>query len=237
MQGDELTRNACASVRFIFAIIHLSTLRLCPHCPDALSGGKPSPSRKVRYNNHAAHIETATLHQGIVMVSDPLISTDYWMDIQITSQDVEFLHNHLFELETPLTARELAAVFVNERVRAERLAAQTRREAGGKTYLPKEAHQIGDELVFPALNWKRGKVTAGRAGNNPDLGSFDVLTVELEDGSSRLFASNLAGHALNDGPVAVEDDGFDPDEILRAQGSELEKKLESAFSNDGQLVR
>ena len=56
------------------------------------------------------------------MVSDPLISTDYWTDLQITQQDVEFLHNHLFELETPLTARELVAVFINERIRAERLA-------------------------------------------------------------------------------------------------------------------
>ena len=171
------------------------------------------------------------------MVSDPLISTDYWTDIQITSQDVEFLHNHLFELETPLTVHELVSVFVNARVRVERLAAQTRREAGGKTYLPKESHQIGDELVFPALNWKRGKVIAGRAGNNPDLGSFEVLTVELEDGSERLFASNLPRHALNDEPVAVEEDGFDPDEILRAHGNELEKKIESALGEDGELVR
>jgi hypothetical protein len=33
------------------------------------------------------------------MVSDPLISIDYWTDIQITPQDVEYLHNHLFELK------------------------------------------------------------------------------------------------------------------------------------------
>ena len=51
------------------------------------------------------------------MVSDPLISTDYWTDLQITRQDVEFLHNHLFELETPLTVRELVSVFIEERIR------------------------------------------------------------------------------------------------------------------------
>ena len=66
------------------------------------------------------------------MVSDPLISTDYWTDLQITRQDVEYLHNHLFELETPLTARELVSVFVDERIRAERLATQQRRQAGGQ---------------------------------------------------------------------------------------------------------
>ena len=64
------------------------------------------------------------------MVSDPLISTDYWTDLQITRQDVEYLHNHLFELETPLTARELVAVFIDERVQVERRAMQERRQAG-----------------------------------------------------------------------------------------------------------
>ena len=55
------------------------------------------------------------------MLSDPLISIDYWTDIQITRQDVEYLHNHLFELETPLTTRELLSVFIDVRIRAERV--------------------------------------------------------------------------------------------------------------------
>jgi hypothetical protein len=71
------------------------------------------------------------------MASDPLISTEYWTNIQITPQDIEFLHTYLFEHEIPLTARELVSVFVNERVRVEKLAVQQRRQAGGKTYLPK----------------------------------------------------------------------------------------------------
>jgi len=171
------------------------------------------------------------------MVSDPLVSTDYWTDLQITHQDVEYLHNYLFDLETPLTARELVAVFVNERIRSERLALQSRREAGGRTYLPKESYQMGDEIIFPALDWQHGKVTSIRPGVNPELGSFDVLTVELDRGSERLFASNLPHHPLNDQPVTVENDGFDPDATLRVQGNVLEKKIESAFNDDGQLVR
>src|SRR5689334_4892565 len=134
------------------------------------------------------------------MVSDPLISTDYWTDLQITKPDVEYLHNHLFELETPLTARELVSAFVEERIRAERLATQQRRQAGGKTYTPKELYQVGDDLIFPALNWKHGRVTAVRAGTNPEIGPFDVLTVDMGNGAERLFASNLANHELNDQP-------------------------------------
>jgi hypothetical protein len=171
------------------------------------------------------------------MVSEPLISTDYWTDIQITPQDVEYLHNHLFELETPLTARELVPVFVNERIRAERLALQQRRQAGGKVYVPKESYQVGDELIFPALNWKHGKVVAVRAGTNPEMGQFDVLTVDLGNGAARLFAANLVNHVLNDQPATAEEEGFDADAILREQGSALEKKLESAFQQDEELVR
>ena len=171
------------------------------------------------------------------MVSDPLISTDYWIDLQITRQDVEYLHNHLFELETPLTTRELVVVFIDERIRAERLATQQRRQAGGKTYLPKDSYQVGDALIFPALNWKHGKVTAVRAGTNPEIGSFDVLTVDMENGSEKLFASNLPRHDLNDQPETVEEEGFNAEETLRTYGNALEKKIESAFQSDDDIVR
>ena len=171
------------------------------------------------------------------MVSDPLISTDYWTDLQITRQDVEYLHNHLFELETPLTARELVSVFVDERIRAERLATQQRRQAGGKTYFPKESYQVGDDIIFPALNWKHGKITGVRPGTNPEIGSFDVLTVDMGNGSERLFASNLPSHSLNDQPETIEEEGFNAEEILRTHGSALEKKIESAFQDDDDLVR
>ena len=171
------------------------------------------------------------------MVSEPIISTDYWTDLQITQQDIEYLHNHLFELETPLTARELVTVFIDERIRMERLAAQQLRQAAGKTYLPKESYQVGDDLIFPALNWKHGTVTAVRPGTNPELGSFDVLTVDMGNGAERLFASNLLNHTLNDEPIDVEEEGSNAEEILRTYGSALEKKIESAFRTDDELVR
>lgn len=171
------------------------------------------------------------------MVSDPLISTDYWTDLQITQQDVEFLHNHLFELETPLTARELVAVLVNERIRAERLATQQRRQAGGKTYFPKDSYQPGDELIFPALNWKHGTVTSIRPGTNPEIGLFDVLTVDLENGAERLFAANLPEHVLNDESAMPEEEGSDAEAVLQQHGQALERKIEEAFRDGDEIVR
>jgi len=171
------------------------------------------------------------------MVSDSYTTSTYWEDLQINRQDVEHLHTHLFENETPLTTRELVTIFVNERVQAERLAVQTQRLAGGKTYLPKDSYQVGESLVFPALNWKHGKVTASRAGQNPEIGGFDVLTVQLEDGSERLFASGLPQHALNEQPATVEDSGFDAQAIIKEYASVIEKKLEAAFQTNDDLVR
>lgn len=171
------------------------------------------------------------------MVSDLLISTEYWTDVQINRQDIEFLHNYLFEHETPLTARELVSVFIEERIRAEQDDIQRRRESGGKTYFPKETFQVGDDVIFPALGWQHGKVSAVRPGVNPDIGTFDVLTVDLDGGTQRLFASNLPAHALNDGPITVEDNEFNADEIQRAYGPTLEKKIEAAFQADDDIVR
>lgn len=171
------------------------------------------------------------------MVSDPLISTDYWTELQITQQDVEFLHNHLFELETPLTARELVAVLIDERIRAERLALQERRQTGGKPYFPKDSYDVGDEIIFPSLNWKHGKVTAVREGTNPEIGTFNVLTVDMGNGAARLFASSLPNHVLNDQTVTEEEPGFDAEAIMREQGSDIERKIETAFQADDDLVR
>lgn len=171
------------------------------------------------------------------MAVEPLISSEYWKELQITPQDIEFLHNHLFETETPLTTRELVTVLIHERNRAEYMAVQQRRQAGGQIYLPRDSHQAGDELVFPSLDWKHGRVLGVRGGKNPELGEFDVITVQMDEGIERLFASNLSAHILNDEPASVETDDFDPDAILKANGHSLDKKLEAAFRDDENIVR
>ena len=63
---------------------------------------------------------------------------DYWDNLEIQKQDLDFLHNHLFELETPMTVRELVYVLVEERIRSEQEAQLKQKKAGGKIYLPKD---------------------------------------------------------------------------------------------------
>ena len=171
------------------------------------------------------------------MVRDPLTTPEYWTNIQLTKQDKEFLLNYLFEHETPLTAKELVSVFMEEHVRMQRLAKQKQREAGGKTYRPKETYQVGDDILFPALDWKHGRVTSVRAGVNPEIGSFDVLTVEMDGAAERLFASNLSAHNLNDQPTTVQEAEFDLGALQRSYAALIEKKIEAAFQADDEIVR
>jgi hypothetical protein len=171
------------------------------------------------------------------MASAFSLPVDYWPTLQITKQDVESLNTYLFEAETPLTARDLTSVFVTARVKAEKQAQAAKRQAGGKTYLPKEKYQTGEELVFPAFDWKKGQVISMRAGVNPEVKAFDVITVRMEDGFERMFAAGLADHALNqEATTAVEEDDLNPETVLEDFGSEIEKKLETALSQDPGLV-
>ncbi len=167
-----------------------------------------------------------------------LLPNEYWLSLQITPQDVENLHTFLFERETPLAVRDLCAEFIEARIKLERSAAEKKQKSGGKNYLPKEKYQVGDELVFPALEWQQGTVKGLRAGANPAISNFDVITVAMNDRSERMFASNLETHFLNEAPLPIpERDEMNPALILNEHGALIEKKLEAAFALDDGLVK
>ena len=173
------------------------------------------------------------------MVIAASLSTAYWNAIQITSNDVEQLQAYLFERETPLTSAELVAAFVENRVRAERaqreLEQTLHRE---KTYLPREAYEVGDQLNFPALDGRRGRVVSVRPGNNPSMDPFDVIAVAMEDGSERSFAANLAHHDLNNLTTTEPGDGTSQAEaVVKQHGAQIAAQLEAAFQDDASLVR
>lgn len=165
------------------------------------------------------------------------LPNEYWSTLQVTSQDLEHLHTYLFERETPLTPRELTLALIELRIQAERRSAERRQASAGRVFLPKESYEVNTELIFPALGWKRGRVTSVRPGVNPPLGEFDVLTVAMEDGTERMFAARLQSHPLNETPPVSESDEVDAAAILREHGASLQKKLEQTLSADDGLVR
>ncbi|MCL4561246.1 MAG: hypothetical protein M1281_11600 [Chloroflexi bacterium] len=173
------------------------------------------------------------------MVIAPLsIRPDYWDTYSIQEEDLEYLYNHLLEIETPLTLDELTSALVNERIDREKKALQNHLLDEGKLYLPKEHYEINQVLTFPALGWKKGKVIGVRSGYNPELPAFDVIEVELEGDGKKTFAAGLEEHHLNRPiDVKVDDPLLDPQVVMQNYGRRLAGLLESELTSNPDLVR
>jgi hypothetical protein len=172
------------------------------------------------------------------MALPQLFPPEYWAKLQINQKDLDALQTHLLEVETPLTGQDLTPVFVAWRIRAEQQARDEKKRSAGRAYVPRERYSAGDELVFPAMDWKKGKVIGSRAGVNPETGDFDVITVAMENGPERLFAAGLEAHTLNEDPEqSAEAADAELDDIVEEYGDAIQLKLEAALAADNALVR
>lgn len=131
------------------------------------------------------------------MYQTQLQTADYWgSEFELTDADIEQIYNHLLEQERPQTIEQIAEVITVHRSR-EQVNQLRRAMSGSKVYQPQESYEVGEELVFPALKFARGKVTAVRPGYNPQFGNFKVIAVDLK-GKPREFATDFsAAHVLN----------------------------------------
>jgi hypothetical protein len=173
-----------------------------------------------------------------MVVASLSLGEDYWTNFELQEEDIEFLYNLLLEREMPLTTNELTTALVEERVRREKIKIEQQRSSKGELYLPKETYQIDQNLVFPAVNWKAGRVTEKRPGRNPDLGEFEVLKVKFEDGVEKEYASELSEHALNVADISfLGDETLEPGEVMGEYGELLEERLETEMEDDQNFVR
>jgi len=163
---------------------------------------------------------------------------DYWDNFSLQQEDIEFIYNHLLETETPLTSKELLDLLVKERIQREKTLIDKQRSAGGDQYLPKHRYAVSHRLIFPALDWKKGKVVNVRPGNNPELGEFEVIQVAFEDGDVREYAAGLQDHLLNQ-PVSLAevDATLDPVSVLREYREFLVETLEEELNKNEDFVR
>ncbi len=162
----------------------------------------------------------------------------YWESFKLQDEDIEFLYNHLLELETPLTPEEIVEALVDERFNRQKLEIERQRTSGGDLYQPKGDYKVKQKLIFPALGWKRGQVTALRPGYNPEIGEFQVIQVAFEDGGEREFATNLEKHILNAPPKIVEEiSHLDKKNILHDYAEDLVDALEQGLKDNPDFVR
>ena len=171
------------------------------------------------------------------MTISPFLPANYWQSLEIKKRDTDFLLTYLFEREIPSTTKDLVAALVAERVRFEKETVLEKRKGSGKLYLPKERYKVGEKLAFPALNWVKGEVLSVRAGENPEVEEFEVMTVALEDGSEHLFAMGVDEHTLNtESDVGNGDGEIKTSTVVDEFGDVLEEKLLTALETGDELV-
>ncbi|MCD6290280.1 MAG: hypothetical protein J7M34_07230 [Anaerolineae bacterium] len=126
-------------------------------------------------------------------------TSEYWeQEFEITQDDIEHLYNFALERGEPIPTDELALEVIRYRCRQEEERMQSELSRG-TVYQSCEHYEIGEQLVFPVLDYRLGTVVGIRPGHNPEHGEFEVIAVQLEgEEKPREFAASLkAPHKLN----------------------------------------
>jgi hypothetical protein len=176
----------------------------------------------------------------------------YWQELTVTDQDLEELTLLFMEVERPMTAAELGQLLVASRCQREENLVR-RQLARGTVYRPNGAFEVGEDVVFPHLDFALGKVVGQRQGHNPEYGEFSVLTVELEaheagngDGQAesaergrvRSFAAGLqAPHKLSlpDGWTPDTHFGLSVDDLNARYGGWVVARLQERLQTEPQF--
>jgi hypothetical protein len=163
----------------------------------------------------------------------------YWTEsFEVTGEDIDHIFDIFLEEETPLSSQEIARRLIQFRLERE---IQTRRRQieQGEIFQPKNEYQIGQDLVFPALNYSVGTVIDHRPGNNPEHGEFTVLKVDFETGETREFASALqTPHNLNfsENHLIATAEAIDIDILLKTHGDDIVYAIEEQLRQEGDVV-
>lgn len=166
------------------------------------------------------------------------LNLDYWLSLELTDGDREFLQMQLFEREIPLSTQELARLWVTRRLQLWRDALLKEQRGDADVYKPEKTFQVGQRLAFPALDWQKGEVLEIRPGYNPEIGDFQVIRVKMESGVERQFAANLKEHLLNRASNLQSDEAsVDVDAVMNRHGAAIARRLEEFLRNDQELVR
>lgn len=170
-------------------------------------------------------------------ISPYTLREDYWEAFELEQEDIEFIYNYLLETETPLTNQELVDILVAERIKREKHLIEMKRSSGGEIYIPKNRYKVEDSLVFPALAWRKGKVTNIRSGKNPDFGEFEVIQVLFENGETHEYAAGLENHVLNNPVEVVEDDpSLNLESVLYIYKDLISERLQAGLEKNEDFV-
>lgn len=142
----------------------------------------------------------------------------YWASdkFNISSEDIEEIYNFLIGVEEPQSIESLVRVVIESRVNEE-IKEMQRRLKGRTIYQPQKSYELGEEVVFPNLQFSQGKVTGIRDAENPQFGTFKAVEITFDDRNIREYASALdIDHPLNmaNGNSLTQGESFDLEELI-----------------------
>jgi len=202
-----------------------------PHLSNRWKPGiiLPVPKRALHHKAGAVVETTVVIRRN---TQDPV----YWNELRVVDEDLEYLGNLLVEREIPLSLDELARALVAFRCQQEeeRIA---RELAYGTLYLPKNTYQVGETIVFPALEYAKAQVVGVREGHNPEYGTFQVIQVEFPNGRVREFASDLVDHPLNEMLRTDPADLRSPEGLYAEYGPQVRAVLNARLEAEPAFIR
>ncbi len=125
----------------------------------------------------------------------------------------------------------------------ERENAAIRRQLNGQgaIYQPRNRYDVGEQLIFPALGFLTGTVTAKRPSDSLGIEPFEVIMVKLSDGTQREFASAYTpAHVLNDldlTTLIATDDLKTPEELIAAHQQVVAEVVTRELAKNPDLIR
>lgn len=123
----------------------------------------------------------------------------FWQEeFDFSNEDISYVYDLILDNGKPMSTAALAQAVMERYVRREEEANRAELSRG-RLYQPKDSFEIGEKLIFPALDFASGTVVGTRRGNNPEYGEISVIRMEMSAGRSvREFAADLDGdHVLN----------------------------------------
>ncbi len=161
-----------------------------------------------------------------------------WTAVNIDDEDLDLIYNKLLEKETPMTPLQLAENLIDSRIKAYKKSNSADAKKNDNYYRPMNHYEIGNVIEFPLANGEKGTVESVRAGVNPAVGDFSVITVKMENGITKEFASGLAVHKLNTYDYDNPDQNLlNPKYVFKKFGRQIGKKIAVVLSGNGDLVR
>ncbi len=164
----------------------------------------------------------------------------YWQNLTLTEEDIDHIYTMLINATTPVPTIDIARMVVENRVQEEqrRLRQLLSR---GKIYRPKDDYDVGDVLVFPALDYAVGTVVGKRGGRNPAYPRFSVIQVQIEgEERPREFAARFtAPHPLNENgetDLSRLMQGLSPAQILEQYEDTIINVVERALKEREEFV-